>query len=326
MPWEKAGTVSINQKASVVTGNGTAFSATSRIGDAFRGPDGAWYEITNISSDTVMSIAPAYQGAAVSAGGYAIAPMQGYVKDGADQLRQIANTLGVKVANLGTTGNYDVLPLTKGGTGATTQADARSALSLTNTDGLPEGGRLYFTGARVLGTLLDGFNAATSAAVTAADSLVAALGKLQAQLSQRALKGVNSDITSLAGLTTALSIAQGGTGQKTAAAGADALGALKRGAANSSAGTQFISGGAPNIATISSSGNDRSGPLQIHNATNNAASAVISFIREGSYGCHLGLDTDNVFKVGGWSMGAVAYKIYHEGNTVRAADGTLRAV
>ena len=39
-----------------------------------------------------------------------------------------------------------------------------------------------------------------------------------------AKKGANSDITSLSGLTTALSISQGGTGEKTAAAAATALG------------------------------------------------------------------------------------------------------
>jgi len=48
-------------------------------------------------------------------------------------------------------------------------------------------------------------------------------------LGLKANKGANSDITSLAGLTTALSIAQGGTSAVTANAAADALGALRRG-------------------------------------------------------------------------------------------------
>lgn len=45
-------------------------------------------------------------------------------------------------------------------------------------------------------------------------------------LNNKAAKGANSDITSLTGLTTALSIGQGGTGQKTAAAAIAALGGL----------------------------------------------------------------------------------------------------
>lgn len=92
---------------------------------------------------------------------------------------------------------------------------------------------------------------------------------------------------------------------------------VKKGVNNTNAaGTVLSSGGQPNIASISSSGNDRNGPLQIHNASNNAASAVLSFIREGVYGLHLGLDTDNQLKLGGWSMGNVAYKIWHAGNVV----------
>src|SRR5690606_8655857 len=41
-----------------------------------------------------------------------------------------------------------------------------------------------------------------------------------------AKSGANSDITSLAGLTTALSVAQGGTGGKTAAAALESLGGV----------------------------------------------------------------------------------------------------
>lgn len=49
------------------------------------------------------------------------------------------------------------------------------------------------------------------------------------QITSSAAAGANSDITSLTGLTTALSVAQGGTGAITASAAADALGAFRRG-------------------------------------------------------------------------------------------------
>ena len=130
MPWYKSGTVSVTLNSNAVIGAGTAFIANSRVGDAFRGPDGGWYEVTNIASDTALSISPNYQGATNAAGMYALAPMQGYVKDSADALRAIVNTYGAKLAALGTTGNYEVLPVSKGGTGGTDQAAGRAGLGL----------------------------------------------------------------------------------------------------------------------------------------------------------------------------------------------------
>jgi hypothetical protein len=42
--------------------------------------------------------------------------------------------------------------------------------------------------------------------------------------------------------------------------------------------------------------------------------AFMAFHRPGAYATYFGLDSDNVFKVGGWSMGALAYSILHSGN------------
>ncbi len=61
MPWYKSGTVSVTQNSNAVIGTNTAFIANSRVGDGIRGPDGGWYEVTNIASNTAMSIAPNYQ-------------------------------------------------------------------------------------------------------------------------------------------------------------------------------------------------------------------------------------------------------------------------
>ncbi|MBI6749705.1 tail fiber domain-containing protein [Pseudomonas syringae] len=117
MPWYKAGTVSVTQNSNAVIGSNTAFIANGRVGDGIRLPDGGWYEVTNIASDTAISISPNYQGASNSAGGYALAPLQGYVKESADALRALVNKFGTQLAALGTTGNYDTLPVAKGGTG-----------------------------------------------------------------------------------------------------------------------------------------------------------------------------------------------------------------
>ncbi|MHA4979059.1 pyocin knob domain-containing protein [Pseudomonas extremorientalis] len=106
------------------------FAASSRVGDSFVGPDGASYEVSNVASATVISILPAYKGATVSGAAYAIMPVQGYDKMLSDAFNVLVNQFGAKLAALGTTGNYDVLPLDKGGTGATTQPAARAALGL----------------------------------------------------------------------------------------------------------------------------------------------------------------------------------------------------
>uniref|UniRef100_UPI000AB9DC74 phage tail protein n=3 Tax=Pseudomonas TaxID=286 RepID=UPI000AB9DC74 len=113
-----------------VTGTGTNFSANARVGDALLGPDGNWYEVTNIASGTVLSILPAYKGATVAGGTYAIAPVQGYTKTLADKFNDIANTWGSTLAGLGSVSTENVVPVNKGGTGGNTAALGRSGLGL----------------------------------------------------------------------------------------------------------------------------------------------------------------------------------------------------
>lgn len=130
MPWYRVGQVAITAGQNTVTGTGTAFSANARVGDAFQGPDGRWYEVTNVASASVLSILPAYQGATVAGGSYGLAPMQGYVKESADRLRQLVDQWGSTLAGLGAVSIENVVPVTKGGTGGTTPALARSGLGL----------------------------------------------------------------------------------------------------------------------------------------------------------------------------------------------------
>lgn len=76
------------------------------------------------------------------------------------------------------------------GTGTTNFANAlpvitwnKSAGVPVNTDSLPEGStNKYFTEARVLATVLDGLSLAAGTAITAADSVLSAFGKLQKQI------------------------------------------------------------------------------------------------------------------------------------------------
>lgn len=130
MPWLRAGTVAVTNNSQMVTGANSDFVSNVRIGDAFIGPDGRSYEVSNVASPTVLAIIPAYQGPTVSGTAYSIMPVQGYQKDLADQVRAIVNAYGAKLATLGTTGNYEILPVTKGGTGATSISTAQAALGL----------------------------------------------------------------------------------------------------------------------------------------------------------------------------------------------------
>ena len=130
MAWYRTGTVAVTLNSNTVTGTGTSFSANSRVGDAFLGPDGGWYEVTNVVSNTVLAISPPYRSAAAAAGTYAIVPVQGYTKGLADQVRQILNDWGTTLASLGTVATENVVPVNKGGTGSITAAAARTNLGL----------------------------------------------------------------------------------------------------------------------------------------------------------------------------------------------------
>ena len=208
MPWQRAGTVAVTSGSTTVTGTNANFVANARAGDSFIGPDGRNYEVSNIASATVLSILPAYLGPTATGAAYSIMPVLGYDKALSDALNNLNIQFGGVLAVLGATA---------------TQAGVRASLGLTNTDGLPEGPtNKYMSAAGVRGTALAGINVTTQGAVTATDTILAALGKLQAS---KAAKGSNADITSLTGLTTALSLEQGGTGATTAAGARAAIGA-----------------------------------------------------------------------------------------------------
>lgn len=197
MPWYRTGTVSVTNNSTTVTGTGTDFSANSRVGDAFQGPDGRWYEVTNIASTTVISILPAYQGTTASGGVYGLAPMQGYVKQSADQLRAITNQYGTTLGILGTpsdatqlrtnivaaksgansditsiTGLTTALSIAQGGTGGTSQATARTALGLGSAAVAPILGTVSQSGGVPTGALMEYVNNANGEAWKFANGLM----------------------------------------------------------------------------------------------------------------------------------------------------------
>jgi hypothetical protein len=94
MAWYKVGLVTVTNGATSVSAKGTKFATNARVGDGFRAPDGLWYEITNIASEFVLGIYPAYQGATeADSADWVIAPLQGYNKETADRLRYITDNI-----------------------------------------------------------------------------------------------------------------------------------------------------------------------------------------------------------------------------------------
>ena len=135
MLWYSAGSVSVTLGSATVTGLGTSFITGARIGDAFSGPDGRWYAVANIVSATVMAIEPAYKGATASAQAYAIAPIQGYVKESADKLRGIVEQWGgvLAAASDESQGLPAVIYGLRAEAAATIAEDARDAAALSKT-------------------------------------------------------------------------------------------------------------------------------------------------------------------------------------------------
>lgn len=76
-------------------------------------------------------------------------------------------------------------------------------------------------------------------------------------------------------------------------------------------GRLLFSAGAAGNSGIAGSAGDRS---EIEVRANGVGAALMSFHRPGAFATYLGLDTDNALKIGGWSLGANAYTIWHAGN------------
>ena len=211
MGWYKAGTVSVTAGSNAVIGSGTSFIANARVGDGFRGPDGRWYEVSNIASNTALSIAPNYQGTTAAGGGYSLAPMQGYVKESADQLRAATKVIAQQAQDL-----TNSAALAAASAASATQSkdsaaeSANQALSSKNAAASSESSATASKNAAAVseGSALSSKNAAAQSATSAASSA----SQAATTLSSKANKGANSDITSISGLTTPLSILQGGNG------------------------------------------------------------------------------------------------------------------
>jgi len=95
MAWYDTGTVNVTANSATVTGVGTQWLAGARRGEAFVAPDGRLYEVLNIASNTSLTLTKPYRGTSATGQQYALAPMQGYVKELADRAAQLLNEYGL---------------------------------------------------------------------------------------------------------------------------------------------------------------------------------------------------------------------------------------
>lgn len=119
MAWYRAGTIKVTANSATVTGTGTTWVQNARVGDGLQGPDGRMYEVTNIASNTSLSITPAYQGASATGQTYWIIPVQGYIKQSGDRLAAFVDQFGqlpAQVAGLGTASQGTVTTTTNDAT------------------------------------------------------------------------------------------------------------------------------------------------------------------------------------------------------------------
>lgn len=153
MAWYRAGTVSVTNNSTAVTGSGTAWVTAAAIGETFLGPDGQSYEIVALNSATSLSIAPAYKGSTASGQNYALMPTQGYLRDLAaaaaalvESYSSVKNNAGTGKFAAGTSANPSLRNAADENTGLNFKGNDQLALvtagierMLINAAGVPSG-------------------------------------------------------------------------------------------------------------------------------------------------------------------------------------------
>ena len=118
------------------------------------------------------------------------------------------------------------IAISGGGTGSTTASGARSNLGIGTSD-TPTFNTVYLSNLNASRALISDSSKQVSSSVVTSTELGYLSGvssAIQTQINTKAANGANSDITSLSGLSTPLSVAQGGTGASTVSTARTALG------------------------------------------------------------------------------------------------------
>lgn len=108
MAWYNVGTVTATNNSATITGVGTAFISNIRVGDGVTITGStSIHEVTNIISETQLTVSPVYPGTTGSGKTYGVIPVQGYVQGLADQAKQLILSYSTIT---GTSGAYDTTP------------------------------------------------------------------------------------------------------------------------------------------------------------------------------------------------------------------------
>lgn len=135
MAWYKAGTCSVTNGSTTVTGTGTAWVDNVRIGsDGFVGPDGLLYEISKVVSATEIILAVAYKGTTAASGRYAVAPIQGYTKELADKAAALIDQFSDAEATAASSASAAASSASAASNSATAAASSASAASASETN------------------------------------------------------------------------------------------------------------------------------------------------------------------------------------------------
>lgn len=117
MAWYTTGTISATNNSGAITGVGTLFMANVKVGDGVTiAGSTSIHEVVNVTSDTQFTVSPVYAGTTGSGKTYGIVPVQGYVKDLANQAKALIlsfSTVGSSVsvnALAGITGIANTIP------------------------------------------------------------------------------------------------------------------------------------------------------------------------------------------------------------------------
>ena len=115
-PTNLTGTLSFTNNSAAVTGSGTAFNTELAIGDFISAPDGNWYEVITITSNTSATLYKNYPSA--SASGHSSQKLgvtdTGAAGSSTTQV-QVVSSSGTSSANLKISGGWDLTTETQTG-------------------------------------------------------------------------------------------------------------------------------------------------------------------------------------------------------------------
>ena len=207
MAWYKAGTCSVTNGSTTVTGTGTAWVDNVRIGsDGFVGPDGLLYEISKVVSATEITLAAAYKGTTASSGGYAIAPLQGYTKELADKAAALIDQFSDAEATAASSASAAASSASAASDSASAASDSATAASTSETNAKKSETKAASSASAAASSASAAASSATSAASTLANTIRVDTSqsftdaqKLQAVTNIGLIEAIDSLITSYGG-------------------------------------------------------------------------------------------------------------------------------